>query len=64
LVVDKNGDREDYMLTFSGSAAGLLHIMLRGHGLIMQLHLGFENGSFFCGFYLLKFNASVAWACL
>lgn len=39
------------------SAAGLLYIMLRERRLIMRLQLGFENGSFFCGSYLLKFSA-------
>jgi hypothetical protein len=43
-------------LNVTWSAAGF-YIMLRGHGLIMHLQLGFENGSFFCGSYLLKFSA-------
>jgi len=34
-------------LNMTWNAAGLLHSMLEGHGLIMQLQLGIENRNFF-----------------
>jgi len=34
-------------LNVTWSTAGLLYIMLKGHGFVLHLQLVFENGSFF-----------------